>query len=44
MAEQHYQQENSESVLDTYSYSRGIGAYKPHFEGVPESYYPLKCS
>lgn len=28
--------------LDTYSYTRGIGAYKPHFAGVPESYYPLK--
>jgi hypothetical protein len=28
--------------LDSYSYTRGIGAYKPHFAGVPESYYPLK--
>lgn len=29
--------------LDTYSYTRGIGAYKPHFAGVPENYYPLNC-
>ena len=29
--------------IDNYSYVRGIGAYKPHFEGVPENYYPLNC-
>jgi hypothetical protein len=29
--------EDNESLdhLDTYSYTRGIGAYKPHFAGVP---------
>lgn len=24
-------------------YTRSIGAYKPHFAGVPENYYPLNC-
>lgn len=35
--------DGSLSQLDTYSYSRGMGAYKPHFAGVPENYYPLNC-
>ena len=35
--------DGSLSQLDTYSYTRGIGAYKPHFVGVPENYYPLNC-
>jgi len=33
----------SAEQLDTYAYTRGIGAYKPHFAGVPENYYPLNC-
>ena len=35
--------DGSLSQLDSYSYTRGIGAYKPHFAGVPENYYPLNC-
>lgn len=35
--------DDSVEQLDTYSYTRGIGAYKPHFAGVPENYYPLNC-
>lgn len=27
--------------LDNYEYVRGMGAYRPHFEGVSESYFPL---
>lgn len=35
--------DDSVEKLDTYSYTRGIGAYKPHFAGVPENYYPMNC-
>ena len=36
--------DDSMSELDKVNYARGIGAFKPHFEGISESYYPLKCS
>lgn len=32
---------HSASNLKSYSYVRSMGAYKPHFEGIPEEYYPL---
>lgn len=38
-------EENDQSAeqLESYAYSRGMGAYKAHFAGVPENYYPLNC-
>ena len=30
--------------IDKYDYVRRMGSYKPHFEGIPESYYPLSTS
>lgn len=35
--------DSSTEKLEDYSYVRGIGAYKPHFAGVPANYYPLTC-
>jgi uncharacterized protein YacL len=32
---------HSASNLKPYSYERTMGAYRPHFEGIPEEYYPL---
>lgn len=34
-------QAHSASNLKQYSYVRTMGAYKPHFEGIPEEYFPL---
>lgn len=44
MTEQ-FAEDRNDSVerLDDYIYTRGLGAYKPHFAGVPENYYPLNC-
>ena len=33
--------EDTSSSINELSYARGIGAYKPHFAGVPDTYYPL---
>lgn len=38
-----YYIDSSTEKLEDYSYTRGIGAYKPHFAGVPANYYPLTC-
>lgn len=35
--------QETSSMINELTYTRGIGAYKPHFEGVPETYYPLSC-
>jgi uncharacterized protein YacL len=32
---------HSASNLKPYSYVRTMGAYRPHFEGIPEEYFPL---
>lgn len=32
---------HSASNLKQYEYTRTMGAYRPHFEGIPDEYYPL---
>ena len=35
--------DDSRYDLKELDYVRNIGAYKPHFEGISEYYYPLTC-
>lgn len=36
--------DDTTSTINELNYMRPIGAYKPHFAGVPDTYYPLTCS
>ena len=36
-------QVESAANLRQYSYVRTLGAYRPHFQGIPEEYYPLSA-
>lgn len=33
--------QHSAAIFKEYQYIRTMGTYKPHFQGIPEEYFPL---